>query len=213
MSGRFIVLEGIEGVGKSTQLQLAREHLEDRGLEVVVTREPGGTALAERIRDVVIAPLRDEPMPPIAELLLMFAARAAHVENLVRPALARGAWVLCDRFVDATWAYQGAGRGIPDAEIAALEALVLRGLRPDLVLLLDAPVALALGRARSRRAEADRFEQERVEFFSRVRDAYLARARREPLRYAVIDAGGDVDAVAAGVTGAIDAALGRWRAA
>lgn len=213
MSGRFIVLEGIEGVGKSTQLQHAREHLERQGREVVVTREPGGTALAERIREVVIAPSPDEPMPPGAELLLMFAARAAHVENLIRPALARGAWVLCDRFVDATWAYQGGGRGIPDGEIAALEALVLRGLRPDLVVVLDAPVELALGRARARRGAADRFEQERAEFFGRVRDRYLARAAAAPERYAVVDASGDLGQVGAQVADAIDRAIARWRAA
>lgn len=213
MSGRFIVLEGIEGVGKSTQLQLAREHLERLGLEVVVTREPGGTALAERIREVVIAPRREEPVPPTAELLLMFAARAVHLENLIRPALARGAWVLCDRFVDATHAYQGGGRGVPEPDIAALEALVLRGLRPDLVVVLDAPVALALGRARARRGEADRFEQEQAEFFGRVRERYLARSAREPERYAVVDAGGEIDDVRALVAGAIDAAVRRWRAA
>jgi len=212
MSGRFIVLEGIEGVGKSTQLQLAREHLEQLGHEVLVSREPGGTALAERIRDLVIAPQRHEAMPPTAELLLMFAARAVHVENLIRPALARGAWVLCDRFVDATYAYQGGGRGVPDAEIAALETLVLRGLTPDLVVLLDAPVALALGRARGRRNGPDRFEQEQTEFFSRVRKSYLARVRLAPQRYAVVDASGELDQVRALMIGALDQAIARWRA-
>jgi len=212
MSGRFVVLEGIEGVGKSTQLQAARAHLERLGIEVVVTREPGGTALAERIREVVIAPSREERVPPVAELLLMFAARAVHVENLIRPTLARGAWVLCDRFVDATYAYQGAGRGVPDADIAALESLVLRGLRPDLVVLLDASVEVALGRARARRDAPDRFEREQAEFFGRVRACYLARAAHEPSRYAVVDAGGALEAVTAAVESAIDAAASRWRA-
>jgi dTMP kinase len=211
MNGRFIVLEGIEGVGKSTQLQLAHQHLEGRGLEVVVTREPGGTALAERIRDLVIAPQLEERMPPVAELLLMFAARAVHVESLIRPALARGAWVLCDRFVDATYAYQGGGRGVPDAEIAALESQVLRGLRPDLVVVLDAPVAVALGRARTRRGGPDRFEQEQAEFFARVRDRYLARAARDPGRYAVIDASGELERVRTLMTGALDRAIAGWR--
>lgn len=213
MSGRFIVLEGIEGVGKSTQLQFAREHLEASGIEVVVTREPGGTALAERIREVAIAPLRDERMPPITELLLMFAARAAHVDNLIRPTLARGAWVLCDRFIDASYAYQGAGRGVPDAEIAALEQMVLRNVRPDLVLLLDAPVGLALGRARARRGGPDRFELEHADFFTRVRNTYLARAGLEPERYVVLDAGGELDEVREAVVAALDHALRRWRAA
>lgn len=212
MSGRFIVLEGIEGVGKSTQLQFAREHLERLGLEIVVTREPGGTPLAERIRDVLLTPLREEHMPPNAELLLMFAARAVHLENLIRPALKRGAWVLCDRFVDATHAYQGGGRGVPESEIDALEASVLRGIRPDLVLLLDAPVALALGRARSRRAGPDRFEMEKTEFFARVRERYLARARTDALRCAVIDASGELDDVRALVTAALDRAIAGWRA-
>lgn len=211
MSGRFIVLEGIEGVGKSTQLQFAQEHLARLGHEVVVSREPGGTPLAERIRDLVLAPLGAERMPPRAELLLMFAARAVHLEQLIRPALARGAWVLCDRFVDATHAYQGGGRGLPEVEIATLEALVLQGAQPDLVVLLDAPVAVALARARARRGEPDRFEQEQAEFFTRVRDRYLKRAAAAPARYAVVDASGGLDQVRAGVAAALDRAIADWR--
>lgn len=210
MSGRFIVLEGIEGVGKSTQLQFAREHLERLGHDVIVSREPGGTPLAERIRDLVIAPLRDERMPPCAELLLMFAARAVHLDQLICPALARGAWVLCDRFVDATHAYQGGGRGVPESEIDALEALVLQGTRPDLVVLLDAPVAVALARARARRGEPDRFEQEQSEFFTRVRDRYLARAAAAPARYAVVDANAGLDEVRAQVAVVLDRAVVSW---
>ena len=194
MSGRFIVLEGIEGVGKTTQIDAARDHLESLGIEVIVTREPGGTPLAERIRDVVLEPSK-EAMPASAETLLMFAARAVHLENLIRPGLARGAWILCDRFTDASYAYQGGGRGVPMSEIAALERVVQRELLPDLVVLLDAPPALSLGRARARRGAPDRFEQERLEFFTRVRAAYLARARGAPERYAIVDASRDAQDV------------------
>lgn len=194
--GRFVTFEGIEGVGKSTQVERARAALVARGADVVTTREPGGTALAERIRAVVLDH-GDEPMPPAAELLLMFAARAVHTANLVRPALDRGAWVLCDRYTDATYAYQGGGRGVADREIAALAALAHPGLAPDLTLLFDAPVALALGRARGRAAAADRIEAETLEFFERARAKYLAIARAEPDRVRVIDATRTPDEVAA----------------
>jgi len=185
--GRFITFEGIEGVGKSTQIERLRAALEAEGREVLATREPGGTPLAERIREVVLHE-RGEPVPAMAELMLMFAARAVHTENRIRPALARGAWVLCDRYSDATYAYQGGGRGIAEAEIAPLAALAQRGLRPDLTILLDAPVGLALARARSRRGTADRIEAETSAFFERVRASYLARAAAEPGRIRVIDA-------------------------
>ena len=193
--GRFITFEGIEGVGKSTQIERLRAALEADGREVVATREPGGTPLAERIREVVLND-RGEPVPAMAELMLMFAARAVHTENRIRPALARGAWVLCDRYTDATYAYQGGGRGIAVADIAPLAALAQRGLSPDLTILLDAPVAVALARARSRRGTADRIEAETGAFFERVRACYLARAAADPMRIRIIDASRTLDAIA-----------------
>lgn len=186
MSGRFITLEGIEGVGKSTNLRFVADLLRDRGHEVVVTREPGGTPLAERVREILLDHA-DEPVPPLAELLLMFAGRAIHLENQIRPALQRGCWVVCDRFTDATYAYQGGGRGQSTERIAELERWVQREFRPDLTLLLDADPAIGLRRV-GRRGESDRFEIERRDFFSRVRETYLARARAEPARIRVIDA-------------------------
>jgi dTMP kinase len=192
--GLFVTFEGIEGVGKSTQIALAAQFLRARGEDPLVTREPGGTPLAERIRDIVLSPAQ-ESLPGTAELLLMFAARAVHLANLVLPALATGRPVLCDRFTDASYAYQGAGRGLGQDRIAALEDIVQGALRPDLTLLLDAPVAQALARARSRGPAVDRFDLERAEFFTRVRDAYLARARAEPKRFAVVDASLDLDQV------------------
>ena len=192
MSGRFITIEGGEGVGKSTQIAAVRATVEDAGFEVLLTREPGGTERAERIRELLLAP-GDEPMPPTCELLLMFAARATHIENVIRPALMRGAWVICDRFTDATYAYQGGGRGMSRDQIALLEHTVQGDLRPHLTLLLDAPVELALQRARVRNAEqgnaaGDRFEREQTAFFERVRAAYLAIAASDPQRVRVIDA-------------------------
>lgn len=209
MSGRFITFEGIEGVGKSTQVRHLATELAGRGLEVVCTREPGGTPLAEQIRAVVLS-VRDEPLPPGAELLLMFAARAVHLENLIRPALARGAWVLCDRFTDATWAYQGAGRGLPDADIAALESQVQRGLVPDLVVLLDAPPRVGMDRAARRGGVVDRFETEQQEFFAAVRAGYLARAARWPDRYLVVDASGSEQAVREIIRAALAPRLAEW---
>ena len=202
-TGRFISFEGIEGVGKSTQLALLGESLTRAGREVVTTREPGGTPLAERIRALVLHD-RSEPMPVAGELLLMFAARAVHTENLIRPALARGAWVLCDRYADATYAYQGGGRGIPDAELAPLATLAQRGLEPDLTLLLDAPVAGALARARERAGAADRIEGETAAFFERVRARYLERAAAATGRVRVIDATASIERVADEVSRAVD---------
>lgn len=205
--GRFITFEGGEGVGKSTQIAALRDELASRGLEVVVTREPGGTPRAERIREILLEP-SEEPMPPACELLLMFAARSTHVENVIRPALARGAWVVCDRFIDATYAYQGGGRGFDTAVIAQLEQAVLGSLRPDLTLLLDAPLELAFKRADARNrasGKTDRFEQEQRQFFERVRAAYLARATAEPARIAVIDADGSREEVAARIRDAVRA--------
>ncbi len=198
---RFVTFEGIEGVGKSTQLRRVSEWLTSRGVAHVVTREPGGTPLAERIRSLVLT-ADGEPVPIVGELLLMFAARAVHLANHIEPNLAAGRWVLCDRFTDATYAYQGGGRGVPTADIARLETLVQGDRRPDLTLLLDVPVAVGLGRAGRRNAAAagvdpDRFERERAEFFERVRAEYLARAAAEPGRIAVIDAAGPIDQVGA----------------
>jgi dTMP kinase len=193
--GRFITLEGGEGVGKSTNLAFVAAQLEAAGIDVEQTREPGGTPLAERIRDVIVAP-SGEPVPPMAELLLIFAARALHIEGRIRPTLEAGRWVLCDRFTDASYAYQGAGRGLGEAPVRWLEAQVQGGLRPDLTILLDADPAVGLARAGARGA-ADRFEQERLEFFSRVRAGYLARAAAEPERFRIVDAARPLDQVQA----------------
>ncbi|CAN5155488.1 dTMP kinase [soil metagenome] len=202
--GRFITLEGIEGVGKSTLVRFLRERLEKRGIDVMMTREPGGTPIAEAIRAIVIEP-RDEPMPVVCETLLMFAARTAHLENRIRPALDAGQWVLCDRFTDATYAYQGSGRGISIERIEQLHDWVHGDLEPDLTLLLDAPVEVGLGRAGARGAAGDRFEQERKSFFERVRKAYLERARAEPERVRIIDADRPLQEVRASVQTVVDA--------
>jgi dTMP kinase len=205
-SPRFLTVEGIEGVGKSTQVARLSQALSERGIAHVVTREPGGTPLAERIRDIVLNS-RDEAVPPMAELLLMFAARAVHVSNHVEPNLRAGRWVVCDRFIDATYAYQGGGRHLSLDDIRRLETMVLGARRPDLTVLLDAPVPQALQRARQRNAgtAADRFESERTEFFERVRAAYLARAAAEPMRIETVDAAQPVDAVAAQILGLLEA--------
>lgn len=184
--GRFITVEGTEGVGKSTNIDFLCNLLKARGIEIVLTREPGGTPLAEELRALLLSP-RDERVSEDTELLLMFAARAQHIENVIRPALDRGAWVISDRFTDATFAYQGGGRGIDYEHISLLEKLVQHGLHPDLTLLLDLDVEVGLKRA-SARSEPDRFEQEKIDFFSKVRDAYLQRAKNEPQRFAIIDA-------------------------
>jgi dTMP kinase len=197
-SPRFLTVEGIEGVGKSTQVARLSQALSERGIAHVVTREPGGTPLAERIRDIVLNS-RDEAVPPMAELLLMFAARAVHLSNHVEPNLRAGRWVVCDRFIDATYAYQGGGRHLSLDDIRRLETMVVGARRPDLTVLLDAPVPQALQRARQRNAgaAADRFESERTEFFERVRAAYLARAAAEPMRIETVDAVQSADEVAA----------------
>jgi dTMP kinase len=198
--GRFLTVEGIEGVGKSTQVPRLARALAERAIACVLTREPGGTPLAEKIRELVLAP-GSEVLPDAAELLLMFAARSVHLENFIKPHLEAGTWVICDRFTDATYAYQGAGRGFAFDSILQLEHLVQGTMRPDLTLLLDVPVAAGLERARARNAgaahaAADRFERERAEFFERVREGYLTRAAAEPERIAVIDAAGGIDEVA-----------------
>jgi dTMP kinase len=197
LPGRFLTIEGIEGVGKSTQVARLSKGLNERGIAHVVTREPGGTPLAERIREIVLNS-GDETLPPTAELLLMFAARAVHLTNHVEPQLRAGRWVVCDRFIDATYAYQGGGRRLGLGNIRELETMVLGARRPDLTVLLDLPVDQALRRARQRNAgaAADRFESERADFFERVREAYLSRAAAEPNRIAVVDASQSADLVA-----------------
>ena len=196
--GRFITLEGIEGVGKSTQMALAAQHLRDSGFEPVLTREPGGTPLAEALRALVLQP-RKEPIGATVETLMIFAARASHVADVIRPALDRGRWVLCDRFTDATEAYQGAGQGVDIATIRRLADIAHPGLAPDLTLLLDAPPAIALTRAASRGARPDRFEAEDGIFFDRVRRGYLGIAAREPNRVRLIDATGSEQQVASAI--------------
>ena len=196
--GRFVTFEGIEGVGKTTQVARVSRALASRGLAHVVTREPGGTPLAESIRQVVLT-AREETLPPTAELLLMFAARAVHLANHIEPNLRAGRWVICDRFTDATYAYQGGGRQLSAEPIRELESMVQGVRRPDLTILLDAPVETAMARAAARNAgaAADRFERERAEFFERVRNVYLDRAAAEPNRIALIDAMQSVDEVSA----------------
>ena len=186
MTGQFITVEGIEGVGKTTNIEFIHKWLLAAGKDVVVTREPGGTPLGEAIRGLLLDP-QYTGMDSTCELQLMFAARAEHLARVIRPALEEGQWVLCDRFTDATYAYQGGGRGIDTDTIARLEALVQGEFRPDITLLLDVPVEVGLARA-SKRGDLDRFEQEKVEFFERVRQAYLDMARQYTARYRVIDA-------------------------
>ncbi len=192
--GRFITLEGIEGAGKSSLQQALAAELRQRGRVVCTTREPGGTPLAEDIRAVALA-RREDGVPPAAELLLMFAARAAHVAGRIEPALARGEWVLCDRFTDASRAYQGGGRGLAAETIEQLAAIAHPGLAPDCTLLLDLPPGQGLARAAQRGDGGDRFEDERLAFFMRVRARYLELAAAEPARFRVLDAAAAPEAV------------------
>ena len=186
MRGRFITLEGPEGAGKSTMLPFVAGLVAGRGVEVVTTREPGGTRLGEAVRSILLDP-EQTALCDDAELLLLFAARAQHIAAVIEPALAAGRWVVCDRFTDASYAYQGGGRGIPGERIAALEEWTQRGLQPDLTLLFDLPVEIGLERA-GRRGDADRFEREQRPFFERVRNTYLQRAADFPQRFVRIDA-------------------------
>jgi dTMP kinase len=207
MKGRFITLEGGEGAGKSTMLERVAGWLEQSGAHVIKTREPGGTELAEKLREILLD-RNNISLSGKAELLLMFAARAQHLDDLIRPALDRGDWVVCDRFTDATWAYQGGGRGLPGEDIQALETLVHGDLQPDLTLLLDLPVDQGLRRAH-RRGQADRFEQETTKFFERVRKSYLERAVQAPGRFAVIDASLAVEEVWVQIQQALQDRLGQ----
>jgi dTMP kinase len=193
VSGLFITLEGPEGAGKSTNREYLAALLREQGIDVLLTREPGGTPLAERVRELLLAP-SDEAMASDTELLLVFAARAQHLAQVIVPALSRGAVVLCDRFTDATYAYQGGGRGLDVQRIAQLETFVQGALRPDLTLVFDLPVEVGLARAAAR-GRLDRFEQEGREFFEAVRTTYLQRARAEPARYRILDAAQTLEAV------------------
>ena len=193
MHGCFITVEGAEGVGKTSNIDFIRGYLESIGKTVVVTREPGGTELGEKIRALLLD-RNHNTMCDDTELLLMFAARSQHIHEVIRPALQKGNWVLCDRFTDATYAYQGGGRRVPNERIKVLEHWVQQELRPDLTILLDLPVELGLQRAAGR-STPDRFESEQVEFFKRVRDMYLQRAAAEPQRFVVIDASQELAAV------------------
>ena len=206
-AGKFITFEGIEGVGKSTNIQHFVDAIERAGHTVLTTREPGGTPMAERIRDLV-AEHGDETMPDIAELLLVFAARSLHVSNVIRPALESGTWVICDRFTDSSRAYQGGGRGLPQNDINLLAEWVHGDLQPDLTVLLDAPVETGMSRA-GRRSEPDRFELERNEFFQRVRDTYLQLAIVNPERFVVVDATQSLEEVEANVESTARALLGQ----
>lgn len=199
--GRLITLEGIEGAGKSTQLVYLDRYLRAAGKQVVITREPGGTILGEEIRRLLLQH-REGGMAGDTELLLMFAARAEHLERTILPALEQGSWVLCDRFTDASYAYQGGGRGIHCARIRVLEDWVQGTLRPDLTLLFDLPVGVGQGRV-ARRTLCDRFEGEDNAFFSKVRAAYLEIATREPQRVRLIDAGADLARVRAAAEAAL----------
>ena len=211
MSGRFITLEGLEGAGKSTAAGHVADFLRHRGLSVLTTREPGGTPLAERVRQIVLE-RGTEQLSPLTETLLMFAARALHVNSVIRPALARGEWVVCDRFTDATRAYQGSGRGVDAALIESLARAVHGDLAPDCTLLLDLPVATGLARATARAGAAtDRFEAETQSFFEKVRAGYLTIARREPARVAVIDAAAPLPAVLRALEGVLAALTDKSR--
>lgn len=201
-SGIFITIEGVEGVGKSTNIETAKTFLEKRNIEFLVTREPGGTELAEKIRELLLQEHK-EPMAELTELLLVFSARAQHLEQVIKPALASGVCVICDRFTDATYAYQGGGRGLSQEVIAELETLVQGELRPDLTIILDLDPKIGLQRA-ANRGELDRFEKEKLTFFKDVRSTYLELASNNPQRYEVLDAAKSMDEVASDLTAVLE---------
>jgi dTMP kinase len=203
MRGKFLTLEGMDGAGKSSHLNAIRAVLDGRGVNAVSTREPGGTELGEQLRSLILG--RNMSLP--AETLLIFAARAEHIARVIEPALAAGTWVVSDRFTDATYAYQGSGRGLGAAAVAVLEQWVQGGLQPDLTLLFDLPVDVGLARRKQASLQLDRFEQEDREFFERVRQGYLARARADPGRIRVIDAARPVGEVKLAVETAIKVLL------
>jgi dTMP kinase len=204
---RFITLEGIEGAGKTTVADRMTRALRARGITIHATREPGGTKVAERIRALVLD-RGEEHISPTAETLLMFGARQVHLDNLIRPALARGEWVLCDRFTDATHAYQGGGRGVDRKLIENLAQAVHGDLNPDCTILLDVPVRVGLERMQARRGAIDRFEVESAQFFDRVRNRYLELARAAPARFRIVDATHELDQVCQAALTALENALG-----
>lgn len=185
-AGKLITLEGIEGVGKSSNLRYISQCLEEMGKSILVTREPGGTPLAEDLRKILLAEYQEQTQPE-TELLILYAGRFQHVECVIKPALEEGKWVICDRFNDATFAYQGSGRQISIEKIKQLDAWTLEGFHPDLTIILDAPVEVALSRIRTHR-QLDRFEKEKSDFFERIRQGYLVRAKQTPQQYCVVDA-------------------------
>lgn len=203
--GTFLTIEGTEGVGKTTNIEFIRDYFKSRNIPLLITREPGGTPLAEEVRNLLLTP-RDEDVDNDAELLLVFAARAQHLNTVIIPALEKGMCVLSDRFTDATYAYQGGGRGLSKDRISQLENLVQGELRPDLTLLLDLAVEEGMKRARNR-GELDRFEQEKGDFFENVRSAYLERVQQNPQRYAVIDASPALEQVQQQIKNTLDALL------
>ena len=205
--GLFLTLEGAEGVGKSTNIEYITQYLEQRDIEYVLTREPGGTQLAEKIRNLLLA-VHEEPMSELTELLLVFAARAQHLDKIIEPALAAGKWVVCDRFTDATFAYQGAGRGLSMETIGELESMVQGELRPDLTLILDLDPEIGMQRA-SNRGELDRFEREQMSFFRHVRQGYLDIAQAEPERCTVIDAAKSLEDVKLDLLAALEQGLSK----
>ncbi|MBS24837.1 MAG: dTMP kinase [Gammaproteobacteria bacterium] len=197
MQGKFISIEGVEGVGKSTSIEAIKKFLEVKKIDFVVTREPGGTVLSEKIRELLLQ-VNSEAPGGMTELLLIFASRAQHLEKVIRPALENGIWIICDRFTDATYAYQGGGRGLKTSVIAELESMVLGELRPDLTIILDLDPETGLARAKER-GELDRFENEKDEFFNKVRSAYLDIARSNPDRCFVIDASQNIEQVSSDI--------------
>ncbi|MFA9462089.1 dTMP kinase [Thiohalorhabdus methylotrophus] len=210
--GRFITVEGIDGAGKTTSVTHLTERLRGEGIEVVPTREPGGTALAESIRGLLKEGVEDEAPTEDTETLLMFAARAQHLDRLIRPALEAGQWVVCDRFTDATYAYQGGGRGVPDERIRVLEDWVHRGFQPDRTLLFNLPATEGLRRRAGAGLVGDRFEEGGVAFLQKVQAAYQERAMEEPERFHPIDAGREWPEVAAALDSWLDQELAQWRA-
>jgi dTMP kinase len=204
--GKFITFEGGEGVGKSTNIEFCRNLLQQQGIEVLVTREPGGTEIAEIIREDLLKKTHSERMSDVTELLLVFAARAQHIEAFIKPALERGCWILCDRFTDSTIAYQGFGRGLEVELIEQLKIIAQQGIEPDKTFLLDAPVDVGMGRARSR-GPADRFEIEQLDFFNRVREGFLSIAASSPVRIEMINAAQSLTAVQSDLQAAVNQLL------
>ncbi len=211
-TNKFITIEGIEGVGKSTAMKFIQEYFQQHQQECLLTREPGGTPVAEKIRQILLTPTTEEIITSETELLLMFASRAQHIANVIEPALQAGKWVISDRFVDASYAYQGGGRKIPLAQIESLDAWVVRNVRPQVTILLDCPPEIGLARAKHR-GQQDRIEQEKVDFFTRVREVYLSCAKKFPERFCLIDASQPLSVVQAELKNILDQLLSNERGA